>query len=114
MTRSRAENPVQYPSGSLNVLAMPCDAGDWYDASTPRDFNTNVRTGSFDQKTSACGRPLSASKRFARPVDFVSSVSYTALTRTPDRRSYSFRIGSEKGRSAETYAVTSRMAGVVP
>jgi hypothetical protein len=41
----------------------------------PRDFRTSVRTGSFDQNTSACGRPFSASNLFARPVDFVSSVS---------------------------------------
>ena len=54
---------------------MPFALGDRYGASTSRDFSTSVRTGSFDQKTSACGRAFSASRRFARPVDFVSSVS---------------------------------------
>src|SRR5262245_55067036 len=87
---------------------MPCALGDRYTASTPLDLSTRVRTGSLDQKTSACGRAFSASSRFARPVDFVSSVSYNTLTRTPDRRSYSRMTGSENGRSAETYAVTSR------
>src|SRR5262245_8201 len=89
---------------------MPWTFGDRYIASKPRDLRTSVRTGSFDQNTSACGRAVSASSRFASPVDFVSSVSYTTLTRTPERRSYSFITGSEKGRSAETYAVTSRGA----
>ena len=28
----------------------------------------NVRTGSFDQNTSACGRAFSARRRFARPL----------------------------------------------
>ena len=49
--------------------------GDLYGASTPRDFNTSVRTGSLDQNTSACGRAFSASSRLASPVDLVSSVS---------------------------------------
>ena len=61
-----------------------------------------MRTGSFDQNTSACGRPFSARRRFARPVDFVSSVSYTALTVTPDCFSYSRSTGSEKTRSVDT------------
>ncbi len=54
---------------------MPWALGDLYDASTPRDLSTSVRTGSFDQNTSACGLAFSASSRLARPVDLVSSVS---------------------------------------
>ncbi len=81
---------------------MPSAFGEWYEASTPRDFNTSVRTGSFDQKTSACGLAFSAMSRFAKPVDLVSSVSYTAFTFTPDRRSYSRSTGSENTRSVDT------------
>ena len=75
MTRMRAEKPVQKPSGSTRASGIPFALGDRYDANTSRDFNTSVRTGSFDQKTSAWGRAFSASRRFAKPVDLVSSVS---------------------------------------
>jgi len=39
---------------------MPSALGDRYGASTSRDLSTSVRTGSLDQKTSACGRGFSA------------------------------------------------------
>src|SRR5688500_11107340 len=75
ITRTRAENAVQYPSGSLNVEGISLADGDLYGASAPRDCSMSVRTGSFDQNTSACARSFSARRRLARPVDFVSSVS---------------------------------------
>jgi hypothetical protein len=62
-------------SGNLNVAGRPSALGDLYDVSAPRDSRTSVRTGSFDQKTSACGLFFSASSLFARPVLLAYSVS---------------------------------------
>ena len=54
---------------------MPIAHGDRNGVRTSTDFSTSARTGSFEQNTSACGLAFSARRRFARRVDFVSSVS---------------------------------------
>ena len=72
---------------------MPCAAGDWYGASTPRDFKTSVRTGSFDQNTSACGRRLLRQQpigqagrlRLLRVVDDVDANARLPLVLLHDR-----------------------------
>ena len=46
---------------------MPFALGDRYGASTSRDFSTSVRTGSFDQNTSACGLRLLRQKTVRQP-----------------------------------------------
>ncbi len=59
-------------------------------------MSRNGRTGSPDQKTSACGFRPSAISRLSTPVLLVSSVSKTARTSMPVCFSKARKIGSEK------------------